>query len=276
MNHLLIDLESTSVKLKHIPAKTGSIFLFAKRKKTLKRAIHFAQHHASAEVIDLHHTKATTAIINEIKTLLHDHNARIAIIAKRKKLKQSITALCSIYPNADIALWRKLGKKQLSQLKKQYKSAKKYSHHTSVAPVCCDAQSEHNCCQAKIQTNDKKTISDQSSPTIENTLNNIETTAVQNTFTDNQPIQTVPETNTNITISTDNITDKDIHNAVQILKKNQPKKKIDLLKIFQNSLNIDEKTAVQLIKKLQAVHLLSVDIAENIKYYETKGGTSYS
>ena len=39
MNTLLIDLQSTKADLNHIPKNVGAVFLFARSKKMLKRAV---------------------------------------------------------------------------------------------------------------------------------------------------------------------------------------------------------------------------------------------
>lgn len=55
--------------------------------------------------------------------------------------------------------------------------------------------------------------------------------------------------------------------TIQLLKKTRPKKKIDLLKILMNHLHLQESVAQQLLTQLKDKHFISIDIAENIKYF---------
>ncbi|UOP04432.1 hypothetical protein [Conchiformibius kuhniae] len=281
MNILLIDLETAKADLKHIPAKTGAVFLLAARKRTLKRALAFARKHAAAEVVDLSECRPVAAITALLKNLLtENHRARISVIAKRKKLAAALARLQQVYGDADVRLWRKLGKKQRKQLKRQRKAAWREGvwhigggeslpalpdkterlpmlhrrppapalpHHPSAPalPVAASAPAHGNESAQPVAATD--------TPAGEETA----------------PAPAAPEHQADHAPAAESAAALEAvadERVLRLIGKTRPKKKADLLRVLQTALCADEYAAARMVAQLEQEGSISIDVAENVRY----------
>ena len=235
MDHLLLDLHSTTFKAKHIPAGMQSVSLFAKGKKQLKQALAFAAKHAAAEVYEAR--KPASALISELKNLLQsDYAVRAVLVSERKKVRQAVAALQKVYPDAELACWRKLGKKQRKKLKKYY-SSQEITDTPAVIPLPPPSETAVPMLERKTEWPPLPVCAD-------------EVTA--------PPAVVLPSA-----------ADKGcptFQAAAAFIRRNRPKKKSDLGKALSERLNLEPLAVERLLAQLAEAGHIRVDAAENVRY----------
>ncbi|ULJ65562.1 hypothetical protein [Wielerella bovis] len=108
MNYLLIDLAKTDTKWQDIPFEDAKVGLFA----TLKAAKRMIAPEEPHSIYVLPKKNAAFSIIAAAEEILSHHpDARIAIVSPRKKLPHALEDLQKVYPEAELLLKKRLGKK---------------------------------------------------------------------------------------------------------------------------------------------------------------------
>ncbi|MCG7656902.1 hypothetical protein MHM91_05300 [Neisseriaceae bacterium CCUG 44465] len=108
MNYLLIDLAKTDTKWQDIPFEDAKVGLFA----TLKAAKRMIAPEEPHSIYVLPKKNAAFSIIAAAEEILSHHpDARISIVSPRKKLPHALGDLQKAYPEAELLLKKRLGKK---------------------------------------------------------------------------------------------------------------------------------------------------------------------
>lgn len=239
MNHLLLDTAKLKTKTADIPFKHARVGILATFKQA-KKLITPDEPHA---IYVLPEEKAATAITQAAADILqHQPAARLAIVSPRKKIAAAAEQLREQYPQAEILHKKRLSKKVRLFLKQRADSiAGKPDNNTAGNDDDAETELIRNAATL-IQAAARQT---QTPPPV--------FTLEHSSDTDEREADTVQS-------------DPDIAAALLLLKKNRPKKKTDLVRLFAQNPNINADQAHELIGKLESENIIRIDAAENVKY----------
>ncbi|ULJ63394.1 hypothetical protein MIS46_04930 [Wielerella bovis] len=227
MNYLLIDLAKTDTKWQDIPFEDAKVGLFA----TLKAAKRMIAPEEPHSIYVLPKKNAAFSIIAAAEEILSHHpDARIAIVSPRKKLLPALEDLQKAYPEAELLLKKRLGKKTYRFI--QY----------------ADRQLENDECDEK-----------EPDETVEINTNHNEQSSNEHTSNVVAPISAKLNGN-HLNIEPDVIA------TLLLLKHNRPKKKNDLVCLIASSVRHDMQRADNILSQLQHKGIVEIDAAENVRY----------
>lgn len=242
MSYLIVDLNKLSLKecKTRIKKQEGKVFLFAKSKKKLKKAKRFAQKHKDIDVIRLPEKKASAAIAKHIRGLLKNNpRAKILVVSPGKKLKKRCKKLQKLYSKACIRIQKKCCCPIKDKLKNKKKADKdqKDQRKQSLFKKCETEKAPQNLPKVSVELEAEKV-----SKAVEYVLDN--DSAAEKEHAQSEQLQ----------------------DAELAIKKNQPKKKHDLLLYLMQSVDVNEEAAAGLIDQLQNTGKITIDITESVKY----------
>ena len=255
---LLLDLKKYPGKLDKLPFGKLPVYLLAHDKKAAKQAQHYSRNSKDTEWQRLPEKKQVAAIVKHLRQLLKTKpHARLAVVSRRKKLHKACRELCAEFPDADITVWKRCGKKCRKFLKKalekpaasSLKAVKKAALNKPASPTTLPVQplSDHELFQETVERIEQA---------VAHVLQQEQAAALPETET--QATQT-PE-------SKSSPTDPRIRSALMLLKKNQPRKKVDLLETLSLSLHFSDEESRELVEQLEREKHIQIDVAENVKY----------
>lgn len=238
MQYLLFDLAKQPLKYKKLPFIHAQICLFVKNKQA-KRLITPAEPH---RIYVLPKENTAYSMIQAAEEILQLHSDRVlTIVSPRGKVQAALSSLQQRYPNAQIQVFRKYGKK-----------AKKYIKMNAVESIL------------NVQANDEKTAGQNQAAPL---LNSVQ----QNEAEENGISEAIHRSHNNETVFTlleqqNQETDKEIQAALLLLKKNRPKKKNDLVHLLTHTRNGTPEQALELVIMLEQTGHIQIDAAENVRY----------
>ena len=255
---LLLDLKKYPGKLDKLPFGKLPVYLLAHDKKAAKQAQHYSRNSKDIECQRLPEKKQVAAIVKHLRQLLKTKpHARLAVVSRRKKLHKACRELCAEFPDADITVWKRCGKKCRKFLKKalekpaasSLKAVKKAALNKPASHTALPVQplSDHELFQETVERIEQA---------VAHVLQQEQAAALPETET--QATQT-PE-------SKSSPTDPRIRSALMLLKKNQPRKKVDLLETLSLSLHFSDEESRELVEQLEREKHIQIDVAENVKY----------
>ena len=260
---LLLDLKKYPGKLDKLPFGKLPVYLLAHDKKAAKQAQHYSRNSKDTEWQRLPEKKQVAAIVKHLRQLLKTKpHARLAVVSHRKKLHKACRELCAEFPDADITVWKRCGKKCRKFLKKALEKPAATANP-----------------KKSLKTKEKTALNKPASPTtlpvqplsdhelFQETVERIEQ-AVAHVLQQEQAAA-LPETETQATQtpeSKSSPTDPRIRSALMLLKKNQPRKKVDLLETLSLSLHFSDEESRELVEQLEREKHIQIDVAENVKY----------
>lgn len=255
---LLLDLKKYPGKLDKLPFGKLPVYLLAHDKKAAKQAQHYSRNSKDTECQRLPEKKQVAAIVKHLRQLLKTKpHARLAVVSRRKKLHKACRELCAEFPDADITVWKRCGKKCRKFLKKalekpaasSLKAVKKAALNKPASHTALPVQplSDHELFQETVERIEQA---------VAHVLQQEQAAALPETET--QATQT-PE-------SKSSPTDPRIRSALMLLKKNQPRKKVDLLETLSLSLHFSDEESRELVEQLEREKHIQIDVAENVKY----------
>ena len=255
---LLLDLKKYPGKLDKLPFGKLPVYLLAHDKKAAKQAQHYSRNSKDTEWQRLPEKKQVAAIVKHLRQLLKTKpHARLAVVSRRKKLHKACRELCAEFPDADITVWKRCGKKCRKFLKKalekpaasSLKAVKKAALNKPASHTALPVQplSDHELFQETVERIEQA---------VAHVLQQEQAAALPETET--QATQT-PE-------SKSSPTDPRIRSALMLLKKNQPRKKVDLLETLSLSLHFSDEESLELVEQLEREKHIQIDVAENVKY----------
>lgn len=232
MPHLLLDMAKLK-KIRTIPYKHAKVGLLV----TLKQAKKLITPDEPHAVYVLPEKKAANSIIQATLDILNAHpDSRVALVSPRAKVQAAISEIQTNFPDAQIVLFKKTGKKLKSFLKQ------KVSSKTEQAESTTDAQENEH--QAEEQF-------------AKNSIARSKENAAVFTLLEEQAQQQQEQASES---------DQEIQAALILFKKNRPKKKTDLVRLLSNTQRGNENQAHDLVIKLQQEGHIHIDAAENVRY----------
>ncbi|OSI11813.1 hypothetical protein [Neisseria canis] len=242
MSYLIVDLSKLSLKgcKTRIKKQEGKVFLFAKSKKKLKKAKRFSEKHKSIDVIRLPEKKASAAIAKHIRSLLKNNpRAKILVVSPRKKLKKRCKKLQKLYSKACIRIQKKCCLSMKDKLKNDKKADKDQKNQLKqpLFKECETEKASKNLPKVSVELEAEKVLK-----AVEHVLD--DSSAAEIKHAESEQLQ----------------------DAELAIKKNQPKKKHDLLLYLIQSVNVNEEAAADLIDQLQNTGKITIDVTESVKY----------
>lgn len=231
MSYLLIDLEKSIAPLHEISLMAGGVFLFAKRKRHRRLAKACANHYRTVQVVKVKpNEKVADAIEACLKKILKKEKcAGIVVMSRRKKVAKVMNKLLTRYNKAEMMLLDEIW--QLTP------------EDSPVPPA------------DKVLENNKKVL--QAEPP-KQLAKPAEVPLLAPPKTEKVQAKTQPENRI--------LLPEYLHNALNMLKKNRPRKKAALLQLLQQRLHLGAETAQALLDKLLEAGAVQLDATETVKY----------
>ncbi len=244
--NLLLDLKKYQGKLNKLPFGKLPVYLLAHDKKAAKQAQHYSRNSKDTEWQRLPEKKQVAAIAMQLRQLLKTKpHARLAVVSRRKKLHKACRELCTEFPDAEITVWKRYGKKCRKFLKKASEQPAGTSPKAGKKTAANEPADHTVPAQPLFDT-----------ALFQKTVRRIEK-AVAHVL---QQEQTAAQEDK------DGSADPRIRSALILLKKNQPRKKADLLQTLSLSLHFSVEESRALVEQLEREKHIGIDVAENVKY----------
>ncbi|XXQ69406.1 hypothetical protein ACKLNO_05975 [Neisseriaceae bacterium B1] len=229
MPHILLDLAKLK-KNKNIPYKHAKVGLLV----TLKQAKKLITPDEPHAVYVLPEKKAANSIVQAALDILNAHpDSRVAVVSPRAKVQAAIADIQTQFPDAQIALFNKTGKKLKSFLKQKDSQQTENKQQNSEANDEAEEQfAKQGIARSK----------------------------------ENAAVFTLLEEKTQKNQEQAEESDQEIQAALMLFKKNRPKKKTDLVRLLSDTQRSDEEQVHDLVVKLQEEGHIHIDAAENVRY----------
>ena len=190
---LLLDLKNKPGKLNKLPFGKLPIGLLAHDKKAAKQAAHYSRHSKQTDWLRLPEKQQTAAIVKYLRKLLKtEPQSQLVIVSRRSKLRKACRDLCAEFPDANITLWKRCGKKCRQFLEKMQ----------------ADQRKQHRSKKNKAVSQNDESITAQ--PLLDNTLFQATVTRIENAIShvlqQEQDLATIPADTIEATAATEDST----------------------------------------------------------------------
>lgn len=253
MPHLLIDADR--IPAKHTAKLDGHrLHFFSKHKKVLKKQKQY----------DCYRGNVPAEIAGCLKDMLRlQDNVRAVVVSPRKKVRAAAEALQAVYPDAEVRVWRKLGKKQRARLAARLPETAApptLPEERETAPVADSTPTVPPLDDAPAVPAD-----DTTAPAAETEMPPPAPAADEETVPPPECAEVAPSEAASPALP-DTADCPTFQAACAFIRKNRPKKKISLLNALCEHLNLPPLAAERLAAQLADAGKIRVDAAENVRY----------